>query len=527
MFTQLELKAFNVEISNHGLEGKNLPKKLKVLSWGKNETNDGDVWLTDATAKVFDSMMKKTGRFGKQEVALDFDHCTVPDSKEYVAGKAKDIAAYGTAELIKDDGLYLTDLEWTPLGKEKAKNYQDLSPACAVTKDGVVTALHSVALTPNGAVKGLKFYSANGFDDMINKMSVKEPGLVFKSVGDKGASNPKDTTMLDIDDYNKDGANPSLTKVGNNFKLNPHVMDSSDMGTYDANKHDDHDEDCMCTNCMDASDSDHYSKYGDVDYADKENHKYPVDTEKHTRAAWSYINMPKNASKYNSSKLSTIKSNIKTAAKKHGITIAESVGNTNKTKTMSANNPSFPDAYKAQDWQYNTMNNSIIKNMSITDAIKQMAADVGTENESASARVLFAFLAEWLGLKSEIDGQITHKDNTEEGGLKQFAATFAATIDAMKQEIESLKNEKSEENKRHSKFERETLVRQAAKEGKIIPLSANEIETVDVNILKSIVSNQPKYTVPLSSTMRTMNADTTNKPSKESAVKVFEAMLNA
>ena len=37
--------------------------------------------------------------------------------------------------------------------------------------------------------------------------------------------------------------------------------------------------------------------YGDVEYADPKAGKYPIDTAAHIRAAWSYINMPKNASK--------------------------------------------------------------------------------------------------------------------------------------------------------------------------------------------------------------------------------------
>ncbi len=63
--------------------------------------------------------------------------------------------------------------------------------------------------------------------------------------------------------------------------------------------------------------------YGNVKYADPKNGKYPIDTEAHCRAAWSYINMPKNASKYSPEELSTIKSKIKAACKAHGIDISE------------------------------------------------------------------------------------------------------------------------------------------------------------------------------------------------------------
>ena len=39
-------------------------------------------------------------------------------------------------------------------------------------------------------------------------------------------------------------------------------------------------------------------KYGDVEFADPVNNKYPVDTPEHLRAAWSYINHKDNAAKY-------------------------------------------------------------------------------------------------------------------------------------------------------------------------------------------------------------------------------------
>lgn len=64
-------------------------------------------------------------------------------------------------------------------------------------------------------------------------------------------------------------------------------------------------------------------EYGDVHFADAKNHKYPIDTEEHVRAAWSYINMPKNAAKYGSKDLSRIKSAIRGAAKRMGVAIAK------------------------------------------------------------------------------------------------------------------------------------------------------------------------------------------------------------
>jgi hypothetical protein len=62
-------------------------------------------------------------------------------------------------------------------------------------------------------------------------------------------------------------------------------------------------------------------EYGDVEFADPVNNKYPIDTPGHIRAAWSYINHKDNAAKYDSDEVETIKNRIKNAAKKHDIEI--------------------------------------------------------------------------------------------------------------------------------------------------------------------------------------------------------------
>src|SRR5215472_12249402 len=75
--------------------------------------------------------------------------------------------------------------------------------------------------------------------------------------------------------------------------------------------------------------SDEKKPYGDVEYADKGyqkdgKHRYPIDTEEHARAAWSYINKAHNAAQYSSEDLKKVKNAIRRAAKKHGIKIADS-----------------------------------------------------------------------------------------------------------------------------------------------------------------------------------------------------------
>jgi hypothetical protein len=62
--------------------------------------------------------------------------------------------------------------------------------------------------------------------------------------------------------------------------------------------------------------------YGDVQFADPTNHKYPIDNPEHIRAAWSYINHKDNAVKYDADEVKAIKGRIERAAKKHGVEIS-------------------------------------------------------------------------------------------------------------------------------------------------------------------------------------------------------------
>lgn len=64
--------------------------------------------------------------------------------------------------------------------------------------------------------------------------------------------------------------------------------------------------------------------YGNVEYADPGyqgdgKKRYPLDTEAHVRAAWSYINTAKDAKAYSAQQLAKIKGKIKAAMAKHGI----------------------------------------------------------------------------------------------------------------------------------------------------------------------------------------------------------------
>lgn len=83
--------------------------------------------------------------------------------------------------------------------------------------------------------------------------------------------------------------------------------------------------------------------YGDVKYADPGYRdgkaRYPLDTEEHCRAAWSYINQADNAKFYNATQLKAIKDRIMAAGKKYGIKFNDAEGGAedageNKAKDM-------------------------------------------------------------------------------------------------------------------------------------------------------------------------------------------------
>ena len=87
--------------------------------------------------------------------------------------------------------------------------------------------------------------------------------------------------------------------------------------------------------------------YGDVTYADpgyQEDGKarYPLDTEKHVRAAWTYINQEKNAEFYSAKQLMAIRKKIMMAMRKLGIMPSESASG--EEMSLDATAPLAPPA---------------------------------------------------------------------------------------------------------------------------------------------------------------------------------------
>ena len=64
-------------------------------------------------------------------------------------------------------------------------------------------------------------------------------------------------------------------------------------------------------------------KYGDAEFADPVNNKYPIDTPGRIKAAWAYIHQPTNAAKYTAPERRTIVSRIRRAAKTRKVTLPD------------------------------------------------------------------------------------------------------------------------------------------------------------------------------------------------------------
>jgi hypothetical protein len=154
----VQLKTFKVSAAKS--QGK-LPSRIKLLNWGRNETSEGTVIVDDVTARVFSANQRKIGR---ERVALDYEHNTVPGSPEYErTQEPRDIAGNLTLSVVAGEGLYGEALTYTSTGEAKCENYEDLSLAPFVDKDGRVIGAHSVALTRTGAAYGITFQEAQKF----------------------------------------------------------------------------------------------------------------------------------------------------------------------------------------------------------------------------------------------------------------------------------------------------------------------------------------------------------------------------
>ena len=142
--------------------------------------------------------------------------------------------------------------------------------------------------------------------------------------------------------------------------------------------------------------SDSKQPYGDVKYADpgyqKDGKKrYPLDTETHIRAAWSYINVPANGEAYTAEQLTSIKAKIKTAMKGLG---AETESAATKTRsenivaTIKGNLLGTPTEQEGEDMDKDELVAAIVEgNEPLVKAVTDAVAKSLTPAEGEGATV--------------------------------------------------------------------------------------------------------------------------------------------
>src|SRR5688572_6100219 len=84
--------------------------------------------------------------------------------------------------------------------------------------------------------------------------------------------------------------------------------------------------------------------YADPGYQEDGTKRYPLDTEEHIRAAWSYINVPKNADKYSPTDLKRVKGRIRRAMQRLGADVEEDT-----TAAAAKKDECPPDHHKMPD----------------------------------------------------------------------------------------------------------------------------------------------------------------------------------
>lgn len=163
--------------------------------------------------------------------------------------------------------------------------------------------------------------------------------------------------------------------------------------------------------------------YADPGYLDSEGKpakdgngqpRYKIDSEETTRAAWSYINMPKNARFYTAEQLAKIKDKIKAAAEKFGIEIAED----DDKKSIHERAEIQPLAVDSKEFGYAT---------SVADLLAAaVTLKAGARNSASDSKMIQAIhdASALLGAQCVSEASPDEEDGAAEGANKAVRQSF-------------------------------------------------------------------------------------------------------
>jgi phage I-like protein len=156
------------------VEGKELPKRLLVAKWGRNEApSKGITFFVNET--TMRELPRNQKALGFDAPALDFEHNTLPGTPAYEADKEpRNIAATGAFSVVAGEGLYYSPTRWTPEGEKSVLggHHPDLSGALKFNDKSEVIFGHSVALCRHGSVPEMQVFPLSAtLSDQIAALS--------------------------------------------------------------------------------------------------------------------------------------------------------------------------------------------------------------------------------------------------------------------------------------------------------------------------------------------------------------------
>ena len=173
----MQLAAFS---SNIKLTLRQIPNEIKIIPWGESFYDEGKNKLV-VNAVSLSAIPASQKKYNYDRVALDFNHNSVPrkdkNGNDIPLEEPLKVAAFGNVEVRENDGVWLTNLEWTPEGKSayEGGHYCDISPTVLFDKNGNVTFVHSAALCRQGRVPGLTLFGADFLAE--NENSTKDSNM--------------------------------------------------------------------------------------------------------------------------------------------------------------------------------------------------------------------------------------------------------------------------------------------------------------------------------------------------------------
>ena len=166
-----------------------LPDRIVICKWGESKDLSGaPVIVNDTTLAQLAANQEK---YGHLEIALDFEHTTVPtkdkDGNIIKAREPQPIAAMGTLSVERDRGIVFHPLSWTPDGEHyyTGRHYRDISPTVKRNEKGEVVFVQSVALTRAGQIQDLHAFSAALAAADLTTLSTPIPTIMENTTTDK------------------------------------------------------------------------------------------------------------------------------------------------------------------------------------------------------------------------------------------------------------------------------------------------------------------------------------------------------